>query len=264
MEMTIKKDNRTNNIDAIITNIIVAYRKTYGFSPTVRDIGKFINFSSSCSVHIHIKSLYEKGTLESESYKTTQRAYRVKGDTLVITNRNIIKAIEKEKMGNTPESIILRCICDYITEHLYAPSIRELNKLSGFSNSRINQIINQLESQKYIIRRTPENTTDIHHSRTISLNGYKIANTTNVNYANYEIQEIKNINKKNEIDSEHPFEPNTQLMKTIYYKTKPIYISNKEKSIYTYPEYFSQKNIYVYYAINPITSDSAKICVPKD
>ena len=58
-----------------ILQYIVQHTETHGYPPTVREIGKAVNLSSSSTVHAHLRTLENAGLIRRDAVLT--RAIRV-------------------------------------------------------------------------------------------------------------------------------------------------------------------------------------------
>lgn len=92
---------------AEILNFIKEYVVTYGYPPTVREIGKALGVSSPATIHVHLENLEEKGFIKKEETKNraiellVENEYANKKDSVVdvpllgkVTAGNPIEAIE--------------------------------------------------------------------------------------------------------------------------------------------------------------------------
>lgn len=92
---------------AEILNFIKEYVVTYGYPPTVREIGKALGVSSPATIHVHLENLEEKGFIKKQETKNraiellVENEYANKSDSVVdvpllgkVTAGSPIEAIE--------------------------------------------------------------------------------------------------------------------------------------------------------------------------
>lgn len=63
-EMRIMKQQKITKRQQIVLNGIVEYQKTYGFAPSIRELCKICNLSSTSSVAAHLKKLEDLGYIK--------------------------------------------------------------------------------------------------------------------------------------------------------------------------------------------------------
>ena len=59
-----KKQQRITNRQQAVLDGIVEYQKQYGFAPSIRELCKICNLSSTSTVAAHLKSLEDKGYIK--------------------------------------------------------------------------------------------------------------------------------------------------------------------------------------------------------
>ena len=59
-----KKQQKITNCQQIVLDGIVEYQKMYGFAPSIRELCKICNLSSTSSVAAHLKRLEELGYIK--------------------------------------------------------------------------------------------------------------------------------------------------------------------------------------------------------
>lgn len=92
---------------AEILNFIKEYLVSYGYPPTVREIGKALGVSSPATIHVHLENLEEKGFIKKEETKNraiellVENEFANKNDSVAevpllgrVTAGNPIEAIE--------------------------------------------------------------------------------------------------------------------------------------------------------------------------
>lgn len=65
-----------------IYDFIVQYITEHGYPPTVREIGAAVGLNSTCTVHMHLKKMFDSGMLETD-HPGVPRTIRVPGYELV-------------------------------------------------------------------------------------------------------------------------------------------------------------------------------------
>lgn len=70
-----KKQQKITNRQQAVLDGIVEYQKTYGFAPSIRELCKICNLSSTSTVAAHLKSLEDKGYIKRK--EDTPRAIAV-------------------------------------------------------------------------------------------------------------------------------------------------------------------------------------------
>ncbi len=83
-----------------ILDVVRAHIHQRGFAPTVREIGKEVNLSSSCTVKKHLDSLESKGFLRRDRYKRTLEL--MEGGELVSLGRSVCVPLMGRVAGGIP------------------------------------------------------------------------------------------------------------------------------------------------------------------
>jgi repressor LexA len=97
-----------------VLKFIARYQSKKGYSPSIRDICKGVGLSSSSSVHLHLKTLEEKGYIRRDPTKPRTIEIRIKpeGDQYSLYDRNeesyaapVTVEIQVKKTDKTVDSV---------------------------------------------------------------------------------------------------------------------------------------------------------------
>ena len=142
---------------------IFYYISKFGFSPSVKEVSEGTHVNSRGSAHRYILSLEKKGLIfrksgshcrwiqiKKNNYLNTESGnpYKPLQDTL----QNYLKLSELCLTRN--EAKVYRFVIDFIMEHGYSPSIREITEFRGLkSNTATFNLVHKIKEKGLFVRR---------------------------------------------------------------------------------------------------------------
>lgn len=146
LDPTIKERNRarqqqhrkrdTEKSKEKVMECIEEFERVNGYAPTIRDLCKLLGLKSTSSVHRYVKMLEEDGkAISDENKNRTLRDKEIESENI----DDIINTIKRQDVAKKNKKIsdaeFARIVLDFKRTNGYAPSVRELCKITGLKST---------------------------------------------------------------------------------------------------------------------------------
>lgn len=119
-----------------VMECIEEFEMVNGYAPTIRDLCKLLGLKSTSSVHRYVKMLEEDGkAISDENKNRTLRDKEIESENI----DDIINTIKRHDVAKKNKKIsdveFARIVFDFKRTNGYAPSVRELCKITGLKST---------------------------------------------------------------------------------------------------------------------------------
>lgn len=119
-----------------VMKCIEEFERINGYAPTIRDLCKLLGLNSTSSVHRYVKMLEEDGKARSEENKArTLRDTELEAESIDEMIDTIKKQDVPKKNKKISDTEFAKIVLEFKNTKGYAPSIRELCKLTGLKST---------------------------------------------------------------------------------------------------------------------------------